>query len=109
MGRAARTLYPGTQERAHALGARIRAARIRRRMTETELAARVMVSRPTMRKLETGDLSVSLAVLVQTLEVLGLEADLDLIAGNDELGRRLADARLPRPRRPAAPSPADEL
>jgi transcriptional regulator with XRE-family HTH domain len=78
-------------------------------MTETEMAARVLVSRPTIRRLEAGDLAVSLAVLVQVLEVLGLETDIDLIAAEDELGRKLADARLPRPRRTAERSLADEL
>jgi transcriptional regulator with XRE-family HTH domain len=109
MSRPTRTLFPGTQQRAQALGERLKAARTRRRITETEMATRVLVSRPTIRKLEAGDLNVSLAVLVQVLEVLGLDSDIDLIAGADELGRRLADARLPRPRRPDEPSLADEL
>jgi transcriptional regulator with XRE-family HTH domain len=78
-------------------------------MTETEMASRVLVSRPTIRKLENGDLSVGLTVLVGVLEVLGMDADLDLIGAEDDLGRRLADARLPRPRRSATPDLADEL
>jgi transcriptional regulator with XRE-family HTH domain len=109
MSRPNRTLFPGTQRRAVALGTRVKAARQRRRITETEMAARVLVSRPTIRKLEAGDLTVSLAVLAQVLEVLGLDGDLDRIAADDELGHQLADARLPRPRRPDAPSLADEL
>jgi hypothetical protein len=49
--------------------------------------------------LEKGELSTSLGVLARVLGVLGLEEDLDLIARDDELGRRMQDVRLPRPRR----------
>ncbi|MFO7567409.1 MAG: helix-turn-helix domain-containing protein [Enhygromyxa sp.] len=73
------------------LGARLRAARLRRRMTQATLAARVDVSLPTIRKLEKGDPTTSLATLVRALQVLGLEKDLDLLAANDKLGRALQD------------------
>jgi transcriptional regulator with XRE-family HTH domain len=109
MSRPARPLYPQTQRQAEALGARLKAARLRRRMSESELAARVLVSRPTLRRLEGGDLSVSLAVLARVLEVLALGGDLDGIAANDDLGHRLVDARTPRPHRSSKPSLADEL
>lgn len=92
-------LFPATQRRAEALGARLRAARLRRRMSETEMAERAFVSRTTLRKLEAGDLSVSAAVLARVLEILGLDEDLDRIASDDELGNRLADARTPLPHR----------
>ena len=99
MSRPSRTLFPRTQRRAEALGERLKAARLRRRMSESEMAARVMVSRTTLRKLEAGDLPVSAAVLARTLEVLTLDSDLDRIAENDDLGHRIADARTPRPHR----------
>jgi transcriptional regulator with XRE-family HTH domain len=74
------------------------------------MAERTLVSRPTLRRLESGDLSVGLAVLVQELQVLGMEADLDHLAGDDELGHELADARLPsRPRRSVERGLADQL
>ena len=92
-------LFPTTQRRAEALGARLRAARLRRRMSETEMAERSFISRPTLRKLEAGNLTVSAAVLARVLEILALDADLDLIAADDELGHRLADARTPLPHR----------
>lgn len=99
MTRSARQLFPATQRRAEALGARLRAARLRRRMSAAELAERAFVSRPTLRKLERGDLTVSAAVLARVLEAFSLDVDLDLIAANDELGNRLADARTPLPHR----------
>lgn len=109
MSRPARSLFPQTQRQAEALGLRLKAARQRRRMSETEMAARTLVSRPTIRRLEAGDLSVSAAVLVRVLEVLSLDADIDRIAQQDDLGHRLADARSPRPYRSATKSLADEL
>ena len=60
-------------------------------MTQATLAARADVSIPTIRKLEQGDPTSSLATLARALQVLGLNADLDLIASNDELGRKLQD------------------
>ena len=107
MPRPARPLFPQTKRRAEALGERLRLARMRRRMSLTELAARVGVSRGTLSRLERGDLSTGLGVLANVLSVLGLEGDLDQLARDDELGRRMQDARLRRPRRPAAREDGD--
>jgi transcriptional regulator with XRE-family HTH domain len=98
MPRPARPLFPQTQRRAEALGERLRLARRRRRMSLEDLAKRVDVNRETLARLERGDLTTSLNVLARVLGVLGLEEDLDLLAGDDELGQRLQDIRLPRPR-----------
>ena len=97
------------ERRAQKLGARIRLARIRRAIPLTEMAVRVGASRTTLLRLEQGSLQVSLAVLARVLEVLRLDADLDGIAGTDEVGERLSDARLKRPRRGSKPTLADEL
>ncbi len=99
MGRVARSLFPATQRRAEALGERLRAARLRRRMSEAEMAERAFVSRMTLRKLEAGDLTVSAAVLARVLEVLALDQDLDKLAANDVVGHGLVDARTPMPHR----------
>ena len=98
MTRKNRPLFPQTQRRAEALGERLRLARLRRRMTLHEMAARVDSTRSTLARLERGNVSVGLALLVRILGVLGLEADLDKVAQDDELGRRLQDVRLRRPR-----------
>lgn len=92
-------LFPQTQRRAEALGERLRLARLRRRMSLAELASRVGVTRGTLSRLEHGELSTSLGVLARVLAVLGLEEDLDHLARDDELGQRLQDVRLRRPRR----------
>ncbi|MGC1852500.1 MAG: helix-turn-helix transcriptional regulator [Solirubrobacterales bacterium] len=108
MPRPSRPLFPQTQRRAEALGERLRLARLRRRMSLSELASRVDVTRHTLSRLERGDLSTSLGVLARVLGVLGLEEDLDRVAQDDELGQRLQDVRLRRPRRSPAPAQSDE-
>lgn len=103
MTRPARALFPRVQRRAELLGERLRLARLRRRMPLAEMAARVGVSPKTMARLEKGDTAVTLALLVRTLSVLGLEEGLDQVARDDELGARLQDMTLPtRPRRTSA-------
>ncbi len=82
------------------MGSRMRTARLRRRMSLSEMADRVGVNRVTLRHLEDGDPTVSFGVLVRALGVLGLEDDLTSIAADDELGRRLVDGELKTPRRP---------
>ncbi len=92
--------FPAGAHRARDLGERLRLARLRRRMTQAELALRADTNRTTLWRLERGDLRVSLETLVRVLGVLGLDSDLDLLALDDELGRRLQDQPLRRARRP---------
>jgi transcriptional regulator with XRE-family HTH domain len=108
MSRTSRPLFPQTQRRAEALGERLRLARLRRRMSLTELAERVGVTRGTLSRLEKGDLSTNLGLLARVLGVLGLEEDLDRLARDDELGQRLQDVRLRRPRRPSKRKQEDD-
>lgn len=84
-------VFPATSRQLVELGARLRAARLRRRMTQAALAARADVSLPTLRKLEQGEPSSSLATLLRALQVLGLDRDVDALASDDEVGRRLQD------------------
>jgi len=91
--------YPRYVRLAEGLGDRIAAARKRRRLTVTEMAERMGVSRPTLNRLERGDLSIGLGVLVRALGVLGLDEDLAKLAADDELGRRLADSSTTTKRR----------
>ncbi|HEV2249683.1 MAG TPA: helix-turn-helix transcriptional regulator [Candidatus Limnocylindria bacterium] len=102
MGRTTRPLFPRTDRTLVALGRRLRDARLRRNVSAEAMAARVGVSRPTLRRLENGDPAVNLATLSRVLTVLSLDSDLDLLAGNDEIGKRLQDLALPQ--RPRAPT-----
>lgn len=92
MGKRTVPAYPHYSRIARSLGARIRAARLRRRMSQVEMAERMGIDRNTLMSLERGELSVGLGVLVRALGVMGLEDDLGQVAEEDEVGRRLVDA-----------------
>ena len=87
-------------QRLTSLGERLRAARLRRKFTTTLMAERMGVSRETLRRIEPGDASVALGNYLAALHVLGLGADLDLLAQDDALGRQLQDANLMVQRKP---------
>jgi transcriptional regulator with XRE-family HTH domain len=103
--------HPRVQRQIEALSQRLRAARMRRSMTQPVMAERVGVGIGTIVKLEKGDPSVSLATVLRVLTVLGLADDIDLIAAQDTLGRELQDNALrrtnatPPPVTPASPRP----
>jgi len=65
------------------------------------VAERVGISRNTLYLLEKGSVSSSLGTLMRVLIVLGLEDDLIRVAQDDELGRRLQDAGIAKPRKRA--------
>ena len=90
--------HPRHRGQLAALGHRLRAARLRRKLTQAVLAERVGVTLPTLRKLEAGDPSTSLATVVRVLQALGLAQDIDKLAAEDVLGRQLQDNELKRPR-----------
>lgn len=62
------------------------------------VAERAGLSRVTLHRIERGDAAVTLGNYLRVMMVLGLERDLGLLAKDDELGRRLQDLELPRPR-----------
>lgn len=97
------TLYPSQARLLRDLGARLRAARLRRRLSVTQVAARAEASRPTINKVEQGDPTVTLGTYLRVLATLGLEKDLNLVGAEDPVGRRLQDAELGTPLR--APRP----
>lgn len=92
-------LPPRLRRRALALGERLRQARLRRKLPASLAAARARVSRSTLSRLENGDPAVSFATVLRLLSVYGLDADMEVLAADDELGRRLQDAELKTPRR----------
>lgn len=95
MSRPSQVVYPALQPRLAALGERIKLARMRRRVSQSEMAARLGVSRMTVIRLENGDPNVAVGVLARALRLLGLDADLDRLVAEDEVGQRLQDSRLP--------------
>jgi transcriptional regulator with XRE-family HTH domain len=106
MGRNTITPLPSLQRRLTAVGENLRLARLRRKLSATQVAERAGISRPTLHAIEQGDPSVSFGAYANVLFCLGLEQDLEALADDDELGRKLQDAELTvkrrAPRRPHA-------
>jgi transcriptional regulator with XRE-family HTH domain len=73
------------------LGRRLRAARLRRKLTQDEMAERVGVSRPTYRMLEAGRPGVALGILQRALVVLGYSDRLGALLETDPIGEELED------------------
>jgi transcriptional regulator with XRE-family HTH domain len=69
-----------------ALGARLRAARLRREMSQAALAEKVGVHVQTILKLESGNPATSLATMLLVLKALGMAADIDALASEDHGG-----------------------
>ena len=80
------------------LGADIKAARLRRRITMTLMAERAFVARSTLQKVEQGDPGVSLGVYATVLFILGLSDRIAELADavTDSVGLQLEDERLPK-------------
>jgi transcriptional regulator with XRE-family HTH domain len=80
------------------LGERLRLARLRRGLGVEITCGAAGISRMTLYRAERGSPAVALGTLVRILSVLALDADLELIARVDELGRMMQDQFL-APRR----------
>lgn len=106
MSRTASPLLPTLARHLTDLGENIRLARLRRRLSAAQVAERAGITRTTLRGVERGDGSVSMGAYASVLFTLGLEQDLDGVACDDELGRKLQDAGLSVKRRaPRRPGP----
>lgn len=87
-------VHPSVTRALQVLGDNVRLARRRRGLTQALVAERAGMSLPTLRSIERGAPSVTLGALANVLHSLGLERDLERVAHDDELGRRLQDAEL---------------
>lgn len=80
------------------LGADIKSARLRRRITTTLMAERAFIARSTLQKVEQGDAGVSLGVYATVLFILGLSERIGDLADvrTDSVGLQLEEERLPQ-------------
>jgi transcriptional regulator with XRE-family HTH domain len=80
------------------VGQNIRQARLRRRISVRSMAERMMVSPTTVLRLEGGDPSISLAILLSALWILQLHHRFGEIAApnSDAVGQSLDTERLPK-------------
>lgn len=76
------------------LGENIKLARLRRRLSTQQVSERADISRPTLSAIEKGKPGVSIGLYLQVLFVLGLAEDFLKVASDDDLGRKLQDAKL---------------
>jgi transcriptional regulator with XRE-family HTH domain len=86
--------HPAVQKLLRALGENIRLARLRRGFSMELVADRAGLSRTTLRAVESGEPGVTLGSYANVLHSLSLHEDLALIGRDDDLGRRLQDAKL---------------
>ena len=67
---------------------------MRRKYSTQQVSERANISRPTLLSIEKGNPNVSIGAYIKVLMVLGLEKDIDKVAKDDDLGRKLQDANL---------------
>ena len=65
---------------AQRLGGRIRAARVRRKLRQEDLARRSGLSRSSIQAIERGEVSCSIGGVLNVLWILGLAGEIELIA-----------------------------
>jgi transcriptional regulator with XRE-family HTH domain len=76
------------------MGENIKMARLRRRLSATQVAERANITRTTLYNIEKGLDTVSMVAYFSVLVALRLENDILLLAKDDELGRKLQDLGL---------------
>ena len=87
-------ILPKTKRILSGMGENIKLARLRRKLSSEQVAERANISRPTLSAIERGTPTVSIGSYLLVFQVLGLEKDFILLAKDDELGRKLQDARI---------------
>ena len=87
-------------EKSQSLGSRLRAERLRRNDTQAIFSARLGISVPTLRKMESGSPSVSVGCWLVALNILDRAGDLDaILAAPEDLFAKYDQMKTPLPRR----------
>jgi len=87
-------VFPQEQRLLAELAERLKLARKRRKLSSTVVAQRAGISRTSLYKVETGDPGATLGTYLRVLAVLGLESDINALAADDRIGRKLQDLAL---------------
>ncbi|MDD5030091.1 MAG: helix-turn-helix transcriptional regulator [Rhodoferax sp.] len=88
------TIFPQEQRLLSDLGERFKLARLRRKLSNAVVAQRAGISRTSLYKVEAGHPGATLGSYFRVLAVLGLEGDLNTLAADDKVGRKLQDLAL---------------
>lgn len=99
MARSIPSLLPRISRLLEGYGGNLKLARLRRKYSAETVAQRAGISRKTLSKVEQGDPAVALGIYARVMQVLRLEDDLQRLAADDLLGRKLQDANLAPSRR----------
>ena len=99
MTRTSPSLLPRLSRLLENVGGNLKLARLRRNYSAQTVSQRAGISRKTLYRVEQGDPAVALGIYARVLQVLRLEQVLELLAADDELGRKLQDAQLAPKRR----------
>ena len=91
-------IYPSEKKILADLGERLRLARLRRGISAEILAHRSSISRMTLHRAEKGSPAVSMGTYLRILAALHLADDINLLAMDDKLGRKLQDLELTKKR-----------
>ncbi len=87
-------------EKLQSLGSRLRAERLRRNDTQAIFSARLGISVPTLRKMESGDPGVLVGYWLAALNVLDRAGDLDaILAAPEDLFAKYDQMKTALPRR----------
>ena len=91
-------VFPQEQRLLSQLAERLKLARMRRKLSNAVVAQRAGISRTSLYKVEAGDAGATLGTYLRVLAVLGLEGDINALAADDKVGRKLQDLALAPPR-----------
>ena len=93
-------IMPSTQRVLDTMGEQIKLARLRRNLSAELVAERAGISRATLWAVEKGTPTVAIGTYAAVLHALGgMDKDLELVAQDDEFGRRIQDMNLVTPKR----------
>lgn len=87
-------IFPSEHKLLAEFGERLRLARLRRKISAETLAERSSISRMTLHRAEQGSPAVAMGTYLRILAALHLQDDINMLAADDKLGRRLQDLEL---------------